>query len=240
GKNGLANQGIERIRQAYGFDWSATVAVADIRAVQGQSDEALALYEQAQAERPTWPISLEMYRLRRATDRPDPTQSLRAWVQREPEHLPGLMAMAQSSQRDGASDAAIDFYERARTIDPDNILAANNVAWLYLERDGQGDRARALDAARVAYNGAPGNTDIADTYGWMLHNNNERDIARGVFQSAMAVTSAEDSPDMAYHFATTLFADGKRVQAREILDEALRTTAPFPSRADAQALRNQL
>lgn len=240
GKNGLANQGVERIRDVYGFDWSATVAVADVRAVQGQTDEALELYEQAQAEQPTWPISLELYRLRRATDRPDASQSVRDWLAQDPDHLPALMTMAQSAQRDGNRDDAIGLYERARTVSPENVLAANNIAWLYLERDGQGDRARALDAARVAYTAAPGNTDIADTYGWMLHHNDQRDIARGVFEAAMTVTTAEKNPEMAYHFATTLFAEGKRVQAREILDEALRSSEAFASRSEAQSLRNQL
>ena len=240
GKNGLANQRVAQIRQVYGFSWPATVAVADVRAVQGDTDEAIALYEQAQTERITWPISLELFRLRRASEREAPEQSLERWLQTAPEHVPGLLALAQHRQRAGDAPAAIDLYERARRIDRENTLAANNVAWLYLERGGEGDTVLALDAARVAYNRAPGNTSIADTYGWMLYHNDERDIARDVFESAMTSTSAQESPDMAYHFAATLHADGRLVQAREILDEALRTEEPFASRGDAQALRNQL
>lgn len=240
GRNVQAEQWVEQIRERYGEQWIGTIAIADIRALQGRADEAVTLYEQAQAEELSWPISLELYRLRRANDMPDATRSLEFWTEREPEHVPGLLTLAQAQQRSGQTEMAIDKYERILALDQDNPLAANNLAWLYLERNNDGDPAKALSAARTAYNASPANIDIADTFGWMLFKNGERDIARDVFDSAMGSTNAEESPDLAYHFAAMLFADGRRAQARALLDGALRTTRTFASRSEAQALRNQL
>ncbi len=208
--------------------------------MQGQTDEALTLYEQAQVDQPSWPIALALFRLRRSAERADPEQSLRAWLGDNPQHVPALMTLAQASQRSHDDDQAIDYYERALAQDPDNVLAANNLAWLYLDRGRQDDLTRALDTARIAYTGAPSNIDIADTYGWMLHNNDQDDVARGVFESALAASSADKHPDLAFHFATTLADQGKRLAARDLLDEALRTSEPFASRAEAEALRIQL
>ncbi|MEM6640178.1 MAG: XrtA/PEP-CTERM system TPR-repeat protein PrsT [Pseudomonadota bacterium] len=235
-KNGLANQYVNRIRTAYGDSWAATVAVADIRAAQKNTAEALTLYQRALAEQPNWPISLELFRLRKAEGRTNPDRSLLEWLAREPDHLDALITLAQFREEQDDFLDAIGFYERALKIRPRHKLAANNIAWLYLRRDRPGDRALALDAARKAYRAEPGNIEIADTYGWMLHQNNEQEIAIGVFRAAMATTTAQKNPEIAYHFASALFNNQRPLQARDLLDEALLSDESFVSRPDAPSL----
>lgn len=240
GKTPQANQRVREIQDKFGAAWSATVAIADIRAVQGKVDEAIELYERAQIEQPAWPLAMELYRVRRAHDIANPTQSIDQWVAQNPNDGNAHLKLAQAFQQSDQAARAIASYERVLELDRDHALANNNVAWLYLERDTAGDSERALAAARAAYASSAQNPDVADTLGWVLYRTDQLEDALDVLRRAMQWTTADKSPDIAYHFATTLHARGNERKAREVLDQALRSTAPFASREDAQILRAQL
>ncbi|MFK7887771.1 MAG: XrtA/PEP-CTERM system TPR-repeat protein PrsT [Gammaproteobacteria bacterium] len=240
GKTPQANQRVREITNKFGADWSATIAIADVRAVQGQANEAIELYERAQIERPSWAVALELYRVRVANDITNPTQSIDAWLAQRPDDINAHLKLAQAFQQGAETNKAIASYERVLELDPTQALANNNVAWLYLERDAGGDGARALTAAQRAYDQSTENSDVADTLGWVLYRSDQLEEALDVLRRAMQWTTADKSPDIAYHFATALNARGNARKAREILDQALRSSAPFASREDAQLLRAQL
>ena len=240
GKTPQANQRIRQIEEKFGAAWSATVAIADIRAVQGQVDEAIDLYERAQIEQPVWPLAMELYRVRAANGMANPTRSLDEWLKNHPDDQNAHLKLAQAFQQIGQTEKAIASYEHVLQLERDHVLANNNIAWLYLERDAVGDSERALVAAQRAYDGSAQNPDVADTLGWMLYRTDQLDEAVDILRRAMQWTTAEKSPDLAYHFATTLHARGNLRKARDMLDQALRSTAPFASRGDAQILRAQL
>jgi tetratricopeptide (TPR) repeat protein len=57
-------------------------------------------------------------------------------------------------------------YKKALEIDPNNAMAANNLAYLYVTK--LDDPAKALPFATAAVEALPNSADVLDTYGWTL------------------------------------------------------------------------
>jgi tetratricopeptide (TPR) repeat protein len=72
------------------------------------------------------------------------------------------MLDAERGDRQGAEDA----YERALRIDPNQGVAANNLAWIYAE---QGRSREALRLAQTAHRVLGNQPSVIDTLGWMYY-----------------------------------------------------------------------
>ncbi|NNC54814.1 MAG: tetratricopeptide repeat protein [Pseudomonadales bacterium] len=214
--------------------------VADVRAIQGRPDEALAAFEQAQALQATWPRAAKMYQLRANNKMPDPTAPLQAWVDKTPGDATARLMLAQGYQRLQENARAIEQYEAVLKLRPDAVLARNNLAWLYMESGGAGSLKRARDQAAQAFELAGDNPDVADTYGWILFRIGEADKGIEILRQAVAAAGPQQSPDIAYHLAAALNETGATTEARELLTQALQSGAKFASRADAQRLFDTL
>ena len=59
---------------------------------------------------------------------------------------------------------AVEQYERILTIDPDHVQALNNLAYVYHAAADE----RSLALAERAFELAPEDPTVADTYGWIL------------------------------------------------------------------------
>ena len=111
----------------------------------------------------------------------------------------------------------------------------NNLAWLYLSGN---DAVRGLASAEKAYNLARDNPAVMDTVAWLrFKSGNKSDEVVELLKSAAAATN---NPEVRYHLAEVLSAQGKAAAARTELDAALTGGAQFSSRPAAQALRQRL
>ena len=143
-----------------------------------------------------------------------------------------MLAQAhQNSQRIPEANAE---YENVLRHDPDNFLAANNLAWNYF----QSNDARAEETARRAYEIQPENSSVVDTLGWIL-------VKKGSLQDGLAMLRrAEELGDgraeIRYHLAVGLAASGEAAEAKTILQEILSTKSEFSSRQQAQELLSTL
>ena len=136
-------------------------------------------------------------------------QAMETWPN-EP-RLP--LALALYAQNDGQVDTARHAYEKVLELDGDNILALNNLAWMYHESD----HPDALSLAERAYKLAPQSGSVADTYGWILFNKGFQEDGLPILEKAHQLQP--DSEDIALHLAEAYRKVGKDSDAQRILEK---------------------
>jgi tetratricopeptide (TPR) repeat protein len=135
-------------------------------------------------------------------------------------------------QENNNIDKARAYYEKVLELNPKFSAAANNLAYLCLEKYGEIDRAYEL--ARKAREQSPDDPSIADTLGWILYK-------RGDFKYALELLreSAEQlpqQPDVAYHLGMTFYALGNEAEAVKSFKIALSSGKSFEGDAEAKRL----
>jgi len=116
------------------------------------------------------------------------------------------------------SELAEKDYQSALAINPNAAVAANNLAWLYCEQGGDLDKA--LELARRAKEVLPNVPNVSGTLGWIYYKRQLYDSAIPLLQEA--VRQQPKNADFRFELAASLQGAGKKVQAREELDVALK------------------
>ena len=107
-----------------------------------------------------------------------------------------LSIAAQTMSVLGATDAPIALYERSIALDPTNAMAANNMAWMKLNRDGATEEVIRL--CKRAFELDPEAPYIMDTLGWLYVVMDEPKKAIPLFVDALKATD-QASPEMYSH-----------------------------------------
>jgi putative PEP-CTERM system TPR-repeat lipoprotein len=156
------------------------------------------------------------------------------WLKGQPNDLATRIYLADSLAARKHFKAAIEHYDLALQKSPNNPLILNNLATAYSEtNDG-----RALATAERASKFAPANPAIKDTLGWILVR--EGKAARAVELLKQATDAVQNSAEIRYHYAVALAKTGDKAKAKQEIDKAFKLDKQFPSKADAEALRNKL
>jgi putative PEP-CTERM system TPR-repeat lipoprotein len=161
-------------------------------------------------------------------------QRLSQWLTAHPDDQRARLAQASILQQQGSADAATAAYEHMLETRKQDPVVLNNLAWLYFERkDG-----RALDLAKQAYDLAPRQPQIVDTYAWILFQQGKREQGLEILKKAAEL--APDDPDIAFHVASGLADSGQQAQALQQLRAVLAAHKAFSLRKDAEALLARL
>lgn len=196
---------------------------------------AAIFYRRKQQEHPDevlWTLRLAEAQ-RQTLDKLAASQTLRDWLLRHPEDIRVRLALAEQQMADGASTQAIDQYLQIVEIDPDNVMALNNAAWLSVEQNPR----RALEYASRAAEQDP-DAQVLHTLGRALRHNGKPQQAVTVLRRSYR--AAPDNADIGYELAEALFEAGNKHEARTLLGKLLESDNPFRSRASAQALFDKL
>jgi len=129
----------------------------------------------------------------------------------------------------GQPQKANEQYEQALKINPNFVVAANNLAWNYVEYGGNIDVALAL--AQTAKEQFPDDPSVSDTLGWIYYK-------KSVYLKAIALLkeSAEKlpkNPTAHYHLGMAYFKNGDTALAKQALTQALQLGQDFPGRQEA-------
>lgn len=143
-----------------------------------------------------------------------------------------MLASSLMSSEENAE--AIAEYEQVLRTRPDDLVALNNLAWLYSQA---GDD-RAGQIASRAYQLYPDNPSVVDTYAWIEIQGG--DVQKGVQALQRTVDAGTASPEHRYHLARGLRDMGDAAAAGELLRDLLADEADFASREDAEALLRSL
>jgi tetratricopeptide (TPR) repeat protein len=153
-----------------------------------------------------------------------------------PTNLSPLMMLGMLQQQRGNVAKAQEAYTQALAINPRFAPAANNLAWLYSENNG--DKEKALQLAQMAKEISPDDPSISDTLGWILYK-------RGVYQRALALfeesaAKLPDNPTIQYHLGLAYAKVGNKDGARKALNAAANTKREFPELADTRRALTEL
>jgi len=196
---------------------------------------ALEAYQRAQELQPRSRYVVAISRIRDATgDAGAAVRVLEEWLAAHPDSLAVKQYFAARAQSRGQRKPALEAYAAILEKQPENVVALNNLAWLYEKRD----TAKALSYAEQAAHHAPENGAVLDTYGWML-------LRRGHLEQAVRVLrhAAEripENPDVQYHLASALVRFHEPEEARTILAKVLARPGRFDTRPAALALSETL
>lgn len=110
-------------------------------------------------------------------------------------------------------------YEKILRLEPGNIIALNNFAFLKAE-DGS-DLDGALTMAQRAKQQAPNSPEVSDTLGWIYIKKNLPDEALRILTEV--VRKSPENPIFRMHLAQAMFQKGDRPGARTELNKALKS-----------------
>ena len=132
-------------------------------------------------------------------------------------------------------DAAADNYRKALEKDPNAVIAANNLAWLYATT-GKGNLDEAMRLAQGVVQKNQNVAGFVDTLGWVFYKKNLHTAAVEQLRKAVALNEADAravnaAPSAAYHYhlGMALRGKGDKEEARRELETAIRLSekAPF-------------
>jgi tetratricopeptide (TPR) repeat protein len=139
-------------------------------------------------------------------------------------------------------DASIDNYRKALEKDPNAVIAANNLAWLYAVT-GKGNLDDAIRLAQGAVQKNPNIAGFVDTLGWVYYKKSLHTAAVEQLRKAVALTEAQarannGSPSAAYHYhlGMALIGKGEKAEGRREIEASIRLAdkAPFSELEDAK------
>ena len=169
-----------------------------ILAAQQQWPQAITRLQTAWQRQPNNSIATTLYSALNANNNSDQAAAfIDEWQNLLPQSATPLIIKATQLQQQSKAAAASELYENAIALSPNNVVALNNLAWLYFENGNP----KARELGKKAYELAPGNAGVADTYGWILVNEGEVNEGIKLLEQALAAgrASGADTTEIEAH-----------------------------------------
>lgn len=140
---------------------------------------------------------------------------------------PAELALGTMEERPGGNaQAAMEHYRKVLEVEPNNLMALNNLAYHLVNDAKQFDEA--LKLAQQAKELAPKDPSVDDTIGWVYYN-------EGLYEDAVThlkeAVSEQPSAVRKYHLAMAYFKVGDSKRAQILLSEARTMDATLPESA---------
>ncbi len=210
------------------------VMVAQVLAYDKRLPEAIDLLQKTQQQHPATIVIVRLAMLTYAAGKHDAAlQLLTSWVKDHDDDIAARIGLADMLMVNHDYDAAQQDYEIVRQHAPGNVVALNNLAWIYARKHDP----KAADLAREAYRLAP-SPQTSDTLGWALVSGGDAKSGLPYLQRAGA--ALPDDAAIQYHLAVALHDTGEQGQARDLLEHLLKAKATFDGKGDAERLLDQL
>jgi Flp pilus assembly protein TadD len=204
-----------------------------------QPENALEAFAKAQELAPTNPQpyiirARVMHSIGKTSEAINEFQGL---LQSQPNSIPANLGIATLYEAQEKFDEARAQYENVLKINPNQPVAANNLAYLTAQEEGA-DLGEALRLAMLAKQALPDDARIADTLGLVHYKRKSYTLAAAQFQQALS--TQPDDPIINYHLALAQVAKEDKEGALASLQKSLSSKAPFAERAEAEKLLEQL
>ena len=198
--------------------------------VQKDRDTAEKEFRKASELAPEWSVPYQrligLYIANQETDKV--IAECKAVLEKNPEAYVEEFMLGQVYQMQGEVDAAVQAYESVLKKQPKFLPAANNLAYILAETStDEATLKRALDMAKLA--AEKDNPEALDTLGWLYHLLGNRE--QSIETLNKAYEKIPDNKTVAYHLAVVLSKWSHNVEARRVVDSALRDGKDFPERA---------
>ena len=199
----------------------------------GNFQEAKSAYKKAWELKPAADLAIKISMAAVRLESPDEAVSiLKSWLKDHADDVRAQQFLGTTLQNLGRDSEAIERYEHVLKLQPDNIVALNNLAGLYAKNPRT--KAQALEMAEKAYQVNPDNAGIKDTYGWILLQQDQSE--KGFRLIRQAYDELSNLPEVKYHYAAGLIKTGKKAQGIEMLKSLLAAEKRFEGRDEAERL----
>jgi Flp pilus assembly protein TadD len=116
---------------------------------------------------------------------------------------------------------------------PDDVVALNNLAWVYAEAHNP----KAITYARRAFTMRP-SIETGETLGWALTQNGQAKSA--VTLMTQAAQALPNDPTVQYHYAVNLKLNGRKGEALSLAQRVAEQPTTFPEQDAARRLVMEL
>lgn len=159
-------------------------------------------------------------------------KTLKELLDKSPRNVGAWQMLGLIEDNAGNVDAAVAAYRQSVTIQPDNFVALNNLAYLLSTKDVQLDEA--LSFAQKAKELNPQSPEVDDTIGWIYY-------LRGVYATAAvhlkaAAAGNPKNPVTLYHLAMAQAKNGDVSGARRSYDAAFKLEPGMPEAKEAKSV----
>jgi len=143
-------------------------------------------------------------------DRVGTKRALEEVVTLAPTLVQPLADLADLDEQAGDFDAAIVRYRRILDLQPDHVVALNNLAYSLAVR--RNAPAEALPYAERALAVAPTSPSVADTFAWVHHLNGDGEVAAKVYDRLVPLAMRD--PEVRFHAAVVYASIGDTARSR--------------------------
>lgn len=156
------------------------------------------------------------------------------WLKEHPKDIAFRMYLGDRATRQKNFAQAVNHYQAALDLQPNNALILNNLAWA----SGQTKSPKALDYAEKANQIAPDQPAFMDTLAMLLADKGETTKAVELLRKALS--TAPQASAIQLNLAKVLITSGKKDEARKELDALAKMGDKFPSQAEVSQLLKSL
>jgi putative PEP-CTERM system TPR-repeat lipoprotein len=220
----------EKPKQALGY-----VLEAELLAAQKKFAEAVVPMREGLARQPGPALAARQLALLQAANRTSEANAFAdKWVKEHPKDVAFLVIVGQQRQQRGDVAGAMSAYRAALEIDDDNVVVLNNLAWMLNEQG----KPEARDYAERAYQLAPLQPSIVDTYGTVLVK--QGDTGRGLALLRMATNLQPGDPRLRMNLARSLARTGDKAGARRELEHIVKNNPRSSLKGEAEKMLQEL
>lgn len=153
-------------------------------------------------------------------------------VELAPESGQAYLHIAQLQEKRANWNQAQTAYQKSLELEPDNVVAKNNLAWSYAEHGGNIDVA--LRLAQEANQAKPDDPEICDTLGWIYMKKNTLGDAIQALKKSVALVPK--NPEYSYHLGIAYLRAGDTIKAKEFLEGTLQIEPNSPFAQDVRRM----
>ena len=204
--------------------------VGEVAIARGQTAAGIESLRKAQQLEPS---AANLLRLHRAMALGNPVaanQLAEQWLKSHPQDIAVRRALAEVYARTGNFAAARQGFEAVLKLKPDDVPALNDYAHVLLALKDPG----ALKVAEKALALMPDVANVIGTVGWAAHHAGQKDRALQLLRDARLRDPGND--ETRYYLATVLASAGRKTEARQEIEAALKSGQRLASTREAQAL----
>src|SRR5262249_34388505 len=150
-------------------------------------------------------------------------------VAKDPTSVAGHTIVAMILEAQHKTDEATKRYLKVLEIDRNAVVAANNLAWIYVQQETQLDTA--LELAQRAKQNLATDARIDDTLGWICYK--KKLLPQAIASLEESVTRDPTNPLHQYHLGMAYMQSGDWPRARLALERGIKSPA-FPSVDEAR------
>ena len=151
-------------------------------------------------------------------------QEFETILSKNPQHVTTLMILGMLHEQQKDLHRAEARYEQVLRLNPRFAPAANNLAWILIERGG--DKDRALSYAETAREVLPRDPHIADTLGWIYYQ--KQMYGKSVSLLKEATVQLPEQPIVFYHYGMAQYGNSNRNEAKKSLNKFLTLSPADP------------